>query len=137
MKGVHGRGPKVNAEIRSLKVTDIILNMKHRLLALLILLIPLATSRTAGTQSGTTACPSSGAAQVKSSGAIYGYTVQAPTTNMGTINLGGSSVTTTTGVQLQPSWSYSRTNTAAIYNLGSVFFACSNSSDSVTWTYDQ
>jgi hypothetical protein len=110
--------------------------MRRLLLGLLLFSLPIV--RSASTFSGSTACPASGAKQVRpTSTPAFSYTLYAPTTNTGTINLGGSTVTTSTGVQLQPSGSDHEGASTPIYNLSTVYFACSASGDSIQWKYEQ
>ena len=120
-------------------IRDMILLRRSLLLGALIALgfIP-NNLRSAGTFSGSTTCPASGVKQVLGSPApAFDYTLVAPTTNLGTINVGSLSVTTSTGIPLQPSFSDHEGASTPIYNLSNVGMICSNSADKLTWVYHQ
>jgi hypothetical protein len=94
--------------------------------------------RSAATLSGSTHCPASGTQRVLANPApAFSYTVQSPVTNLGTINLGGTNISTSTGIQLQPAGSDHESASALVYNLSTVFFVCSNSADILSWKYEQ
>lgn len=110
------------------------------LLPVLLLLVAVPVAHSSGFGSGTTTCPSSGAKAVSSTSTVVStFVIQAPLSNAGTIYVGGSNVSSTIGNQLATSWSYSPPahgqNTS--FNLTGVFFACSNSADSIVYTYIQ
>jgi hypothetical protein len=110
--------------------------MKRLIFALLLLAIPV---HPAGVGSGKTSCPVSGAKAAGSVTGISTWTIQAPGTNLGTINFGGSNVTSTTGLQLYPNGSYTfqpQAN-AVPYSQSNTYFICSNSADGITFTYVQ
>ena len=84
--------------------------------------------------SGSATCPSSGAAHVSpTSYQLYQVTVQALSTNGGIIYLGGSTVTSATGVSLTPGASYNSQKTNTGVNPSTMYFACSVNTDGLTW----
>jgi hypothetical protein len=106
-----------------------------------VVLLGLALALPAGQIfSGSVSCPTSGN-KVVSSTTIKAvtYTLQAPTANTGSVYIGGSTVSTSQGFFLKSGDSYTsppQSNTAA-YNLGTTYFACSASGDSLTYSYFQ
>jgi hypothetical protein len=95
---------------------------------------------------GSTTCPASGSKRISSiSLRSITFTVQAPngsggtTANMGTITLGGSGVTSTTAVSLGAgdAYTFPAAASTAQYDLTQIYFACSNSADSIVYTYLQ
>lgn len=106
----------------------------------LCLLIATPIAHSSGFGSGSQTCPASGAKAVSSTSvAVSTFTIQAPFGNAGTVYVGGSNVSSTVGNQLPASWSFAPPahgqNTS--FNLTGVFFACSNSADSIVYTYIQ
>lgn len=90
--------------------------------------------------SGSTTCPASGAKRISSiSLRSITFTVQAPSGNMGTVALGGSAITTSTGVSLGSgdAYTFAPAANSAQYDLTGIWFACSNSSDTIVYTYLQ
>jgi hypothetical protein len=109
------------------------------LLASLILLPLLLHS--ANFFSGATACPVSGAAtRIRSSSTpSSSWTVQTPSGNSGTIYLGGADISTTTGLALAKSTSFTQQplGNSASFNLFNIWFLCSSSNDTITYVYVQ
>ena len=84
--------------------------------------------------SGSTTCPSSGAARVSiTSYNLYQLTVSATLTNTGYIHLGSSTVTTSNGGVLTPGGSYNASKPSAGINPATLYFACTVSADSISW----
>lgn len=115
----------------------------RRILA--ILFVPLLLC--AGLNPGLQTCPSSGNKAViasasscpQSSCKANTWTIQAPTTNTGKVYIGGSTVTTSTGVAIAAGDSasmYTQSNTFP-YDLTQTYIACTASGDSVTFNYNQ
>lgn len=107
-----------------------------------LVLIAMGQIKSAGVLSGTRACPASGAITVTATSTPVSWAViQAPTGNAGTIYVGQSGVTSTTGVALSAFGSVTlqtKGNSSASYDLGkNVYFACSNSGDSVVYLAGQ
>lgn len=88
--------------------------------------------------SGSNTCASSGNKAVSSSaiGKAVSYTIQAPSANTGQVYIGGSAVSTTSGVYLSAAGSYAvfPQGNAASYDLTKTYFACTVGADTITWT---
>lgn len=111
------------------------------LLRFAALLLALAIALPAGNvTSGSNTCPTSGAKKVSSTStrAIH-VTIQADTTNMGYIHLGGSAVTTSTGVYLGAGDANTLppASNSAQYDLSQIYFACTVNTDTIVFTYLQ
>jgi hypothetical protein len=95
----------------------------------------------AGNQgSGSTTCPSSGnKALTNTQTKVSVLTVQSAFGNAGTIYLGGSTVSSTSGLQLLvgDSYTFQTQGNSQPYDLSKTYFACSNSADTVVFTYTQ
>lgn len=110
-------------------------------------LLLLASLLLAGLNSGSQTCPSSGskaviAAQSSCPGAScksISWTIQAPVGNTGTVYVGGSTVTTSSGVALVAGASATSLTqgNAFPYDLTQTFIACTASGDSITFNYTQ
>jgi hypothetical protein len=91
---------------------------------------------------GRTTCPTSGNIPVVLSATPIPATwvvVQAPFTNGGTVYVGTSGVTSTTGIALAAGGSFfmpPRSNTAS-YTVNNIYFACSTNTDAIVYTYAQ
>ena len=109
--------------------------MKLKLM-FLMLVLALGTGRSSRFISGSASCPTSGNAQVSTTGYnLFSLTVSAGSINTGSIYLGGTGVTTSSGIYLASSASsYSVTLPFAGLNPSALYFACTVSGDSVTWT---
>ena len=114
--------------------------MKMKILALLLLMASVCAAPMfpGGGGSGVTSCPASGslALSTTSTFAVI-VSVQAPAANAGTLHVGIGTISSTTGIALVAGSSYtwaSRGNTAA-YNLSQINFVCSNSADTISYTY--
>lgn len=108
-----------------------------KLLCLAVMITVLSAVAAAPT-SGLDGCPSSGNAAVLSkSTPAATYTIQAPNTNSGNIVWGGPTITTATGTILYPGSSYTPPGQGgtSVYDLGKVFFACTNNGDHLAYTY--
>lgn len=98
------------------------------------LLLAIAALLQADYPTGVTTCPSSGNKQVSSTSySLYQLTVLAPSGNAGTVYVGGSTVTTSTGFPLIAGASYNAAKPSPSVNPQQLYFACSNSGDSITW----
>jgi hypothetical protein len=90
---------------------------------------------------GTVSCPASGAKVVSTTGKKFAYgVIQAPSGNAGNIFVGSSSVTTTpnaAGFAATGSITFPPQANAPAYDLGQIYFACSNSADSIVYTIVQ
>jgi len=114
--------------------------MVTRLFALFFLVMGLAVAPAANVKSGSTTCPSNGSKQVASSSVrVAKIDLQAPVANTGVVYVGGSTISSTTGIALTNGDGYSVppiSNTAS-YDLTNIYFACSQSADKITYTYLQ
>src|SRR5579863_6161070 len=117
--------------------------MKH-ILRFALVFIALASCpvhlRSGALGTGSQTCPTSGrkALSTTSVKAIY-IDLQGTPTNMGSIYIGGPAVTTSAGVFITASGTYRlgpASNTAS-EDLSQTFIACTNSADSLTFTYQQ
>ena len=84
---------------------------------------------------GVSACPTSGTKQVGTSTNVYQLTVLAPTTNTGTVYLGGPTVDTSgnTGIPLTAGVSYNASKPNAGINPGTLYFICTVTTDKIAW----
>ncbi len=119
-------------------------NTPMRTLRALALLFCLAVAIPAGNVSnGSNTCPTSGTKRIASASIkSISFTVQAPAApvaNTGYVCLGGSAVTTTTGVCLGggDSFTFSPASNTAQYDLTQIYFVCSVNTDLITYTYLQ
>lgn len=105
------------------------------LLLILILVIASPLSHSGDFVNGSTTCPSSGSKQVSTTGyQFYQLSILANPGNTGNIYLGGSSsVTTSTGVVLQPGWTYNAQKPSAGINPANLWIACATNTDGLTW----
>jgi hypothetical protein len=122
--------------------SSILEGMKTRLPAALCFVLVLCLSILSGGQliPGANTCPTSGAKAVSATSArSVTWTVQAPLANTGKIYIGGPTVTTSTGIALNPGDGYTNPSqgNAASYDLSQVYFACTVSGDSITYVYQQ
>jgi hypothetical protein len=88
--------------------------------------------------SGTTTCPTSGSKRVTATApSVITYTIQTPIANAGTIYVGDSTVSATTGVALAPGMSYTAppAGNSNAYGPSAVWFACGTNTDKITWIY--
>jgi hypothetical protein len=112
--------------------------MKRLTCILALLVVCAATIHPAGIVSGTTACPSSGSVRISSTGSnYYQLDIQAPYGNAGTVYVGGSGVTSTTGIALVAGATYTQVRPSPTLSATAVYFSCSNSADSVVWAGGQ
>ncbi len=92
---------------------------------------------------GSNTCPTSGTKRIASSSIkSISFTVQAPAApvaNMGYVCIGGSAVTTTSGVCLGggDSLTFGAASNTAQYDLTQIYFVCSVNTDLITYTYLQ
>jgi len=113
-----------------------------RILALASFLVLVGVSRvpSASLGTGSNTCPSSGAKQLSSTQRkVTWISIQSPSTNVGILYVGGASVASTQGNAVLPlgtSFLPPVSNSAA-YDLSQTFFTCSNSADTVIYTYAQ
>lgn len=114
--------------------------MKRILLVLSLLLMQGAILHPASPTSGSTTCPTSGAKRVVSTSTpAITATIQVPVGNSGTvIYLGGSTVSTSTGIALYKgdSYTFPAAGNSNSLNLFQVYFVCSANTDTITWIYD-
>lgn len=117
--------------------------MKHIfrvMLALMLLVFPAGTMFSSSLGVGSQSCPTAGAKQLSTTNtpAIW-INIQALSGNSGTIWYGGSAVTTSKGSYLFPAGTgyISSGSQNAGLNLSATYIACTNSGDSVTYTYLQ
>jgi len=112
--------------------------MKRLTCILALLVVCAATIHPAGMVSGKTACPSSGSVQVSASaGYFYQLDIQAPYENVGTVYVGGYGVTSTTGLELVAGSTYTQSRPSPSISPTAVYFACSNSADTIHWAGGQ
>lgn len=111
--------------------------MKLKLLLFLILLTA-QTGFTGAFGSGRTACPASGNVALTTTNVKFAWGVLlAPSGNTGVLYIGDSTVSSTTGAYLNSGDSLNLpplSNTYA-FNTNDIFFACSNSADSIQYVY--
>jgi len=115
--------------------------MYMRLIRFASLLLALAFALPAGNvSSGSNTCPSSGTKRIAAASIrSITFTVQAPSGNMGTISIGGSAASATTAVTISggDAFTFPPASNSAAYDLTQIYFACSNSADSIVYTYLQ
>lgn len=108
---------------------------------LVLLMVGLIVSlHAAGVFSGSNTCPSSGAKRVASTNTrAIAVSFFAPAGNMGLIHYGDSTVSTSVGYSTAASATFSLypAGNAAVYDLYNIWFACSNSADTIRFTYVQ
>ncbi len=97
--------------------------------------------RAAGGGQGSQTCPSSGSKRISSTSLKTTiWFVQAPSANTGQVYIGFSSgVTTSTGIYLNAGDSLTNPpqGNAATHDLSQVYIACTQSADSITYSYEQ
>jgi hypothetical protein len=88
---------------------------------------------------GSKTCPSSGNTPILATGVNTAqFTILSLVANTGAaVYIGGANVTTSNGLQLLPGQSYtpSTQGNAQVYNLGQVYLACANTTDTVRYVY--
>lgn len=111
---------------------------------LIVLLLALAFALPAGNiGNGSNTCPTSGAKRLSATSIrSISFTVQAPAApvaNTGYVCLGGSAVTTTTGVCLGggDAFTFAPASNTAQYDLTQIYFVCSVNTDLIAYTYLQ
>jgi len=113
--------------------------MKRIVLVLSLLLMQGAILHPASPTSGSTTCPTSGAKRVASSSTkAITVTIQVPLANAGVIYLGGSTISSTTGIQLNKgdSFTFAPASNSNSWDLFQIYFACSTNTDTITWIID-
>ena len=108
----------------------------------LLFLVAAGIAAPGGYVSGGTACPSSGAIQVTTSQFfLRQLTVSALTANTGKIYVGGSNTSATAvppiGGELVAGSNYNSTDNTSSINPQTVYFACTVSSDAISWVGHQ
>jgi hypothetical protein len=84
--------------------------------------------------SGSQTCPSSGNKQLTTTSQnLYQLVVTANILNSAEVHVGGNNTTTSNGGVLTPGASFSATKTNPGVNPTTLYIACVNSGDSVTW----
>jgi len=114
--------------------------MVTRLFALFFLVMGLAVAPAANVKSGSATCPSSGSKQVSTTSLkVIKLDIMAPLANTGTVYIGGSTISSTTGIPVTNASGYSfpPVSNSASYDLSNIYFACSQSADSITFLYLQ
>lgn len=115
--------------------------MKLIIRALVLLVVAcVPTLRSSNIINAKTSCPSSGALAIASTSTrVQWAAIQAPFGNAGTVYIGQSNVSSTTGVALAPGGSLTLQSmgNSAPYDLSKTYFACSNSADAVVYVAAQ
>lgn len=107
-------------------------------LCLALLAVPL---KSGSIGSARTACPTSGALAVSATSIPAAWwIIQAPFANAGSIYVGQTAVSSTTGAEIKAGGSITaqaRGGASASYNMNQVFFACGTNTDAIVYVYAQ
>lgn len=110
--------------------------MKRLILLVALFAAQIQMVTPAAPASGSNTCPASGAKRVNSSARwAVTVTITAADDNNGAVYIGGSDISSTTGVKLQAgdAFTLGSAGNANIWNLNQIWFACADANDGITW----